>query len=307
MKIIISILIILSMLSISVVSQANFELTEEKMIKALNEVCGYKKTLEIENEDGLKSSTTIDFENVSYTIDTDKDIITLNVEESGKIIISYNLDNPKTPIFTYNGKFTKEMTEEEFFKETANSLWPERILFCMVAKTEGILPEDSAASQSEELFNKYFMKIINIQSNFSDAITSAKLMYDEEINTSNEFVEVVYEKVSETDNEYNIKTTFKVKENADFSKLEGFALKQLKEGTDNEKLEDLENGLSNFISNTISGMQGNEVGQSNTVANFSEIPKTGNEISLEKVLTTIIIMSVIMMSLLSIYNRKRNS
>lgn len=307
MKIIISILIILSMLSISVVSQANFELTEEKMIKALNEVCGYKKTLEIENEDGLKSSTTIDFENVSYTIDTDKDIITLNVEESGKIIITYNLDNPKTPIFTYNGKFTKEMTEEEFFKETANSLWPERILFCMVAKTEGILPEDSAASQSEELFNKYFMKIINIQSNFSDAITSAKLMYDEEINTSNEFVEVVYEKVSETDNEYNIKTTFKVKENADFSKLEGAALKQLKEGTDNEKLEDLENGLSNFISNTISGMQGNEVGQSNTVANFSEIPKTGNEISLEKVLTTIIIMAVIMMSLLSIYNRKRNS
>lgn len=307
MKRIISLLIILAILSISVISKATFELTEEKMIEALNEVCGYKKTLETENEEGLKISTTINFENISYTIDTDKDIITLNVEESGKIIISYNLDSPKAPIFTYDAKFTKEMTEEDFFKETANSLWAERILFCMLAKTEGILPEDSAASQSEELFNKYFMKIINIQSNFSDAITSAKLMYDEEINTSNEFVEVVHEKVSETDNEYNIKTTFKVKGNADFSKLEGAALKQLKEGIDSEMLEDLENGLSNFASNTISGMQENVAGQSNVVANISEIPKTGNEISLVKVLTTIIIMSGIMMVSLSIYNRKRNS
>ena len=97
-----------------------------------------------------------------------------------------------------------------------------------------------------------------------------------------------------TDVEGTLKITLAVNTDKDFSVLDGYAEKFI---------EDLD--ISNKINTNVIS---NGVYQNNNIAaNISKIPQTGNEISLVKILTTIIIMSGIMMISLSIYNRKRNS
>ena len=70
---IITIMVIL--LSISIISNAAIELTEDKLSILLDEVCGYKKTVEVTSEDGKQTaSTTVNFESVTYEIDKNQSI-----------------------------------------------------------------------------------------------------------------------------------------------------------------------------------------------------------------------------------------
>jgi len=333
MKKVISMLIVLIILSMSVVSQAALNLTENELDKALNEVCGYEKTIETKEEDknGKVSTSTLslDFKDFSYSIDKEKNIINLKMGEDGEYVINYNLENTSSPKFIFKLKYTKEMTNEELIEEAGRGFYLNQFLFCVIAKTEGILPEDSFSHDLGKVFDKFFPKMIEMQS--SDTIANAKILYNEDFNLSNDYRKVVYQKESETDNEYVIKSILTINGNADFLKLEGNAknleleseivkeLENAMEGfassiqenvnTNNQsdKVVDMSGELENAMEELASSIQENfkTNEQSNEVANINKIPKTGNGKNLVKALTGVIIVSIMIMVALAIHNRKK--
>lgn len=302
---IITIMVIL--LSISIMSNATLELSEDNLSTLLDEVCGYKKTVEATDEDGGSASITVDFEDCTYTMDKNADNITLNMRQYGEVIVEYNLENVDSIIFTYILSFDNKMSAEDFESEVGSGILAEQLLFSTVAKVEGILPEDSYSYESNENLEMIFKKLIEADTNYSDGVTNAKLMYNGDLNISNEFMELVYEKESETAEKYNVKAVLKINKNADFSKLEGFAKKMLEE----EKLDDWfdislgdleDNTSSNVISNSLENTDNNK--ENNVVANIQKIPQTGNEISFQKILYSVIAIATLLGIGLSIYNKK---
>ena len=294
------------LLSVSIISNATLELTEDNLSALLDEVCGYKKMVEVTSEDGKQtSSTTVDFEGVTYEIDTNQDTITLKMEEetiNGEIVIKYDLNNAKKPKFTYNLAYTKGMTLEEFENEAGKGLLTQQIIFSTVGKSEEILPEDTFGYLMENEFGTLLWNFIDIESTYTDGVTSAKEFYNEKMNLTNEFFEFKYEKESETEEEYHLKATLEIKETADFSKLEGYVAKSLKEGFEDNSTNKDESIPSNKISDSLENKNDNQ--GENVVANIQKIPQTGNEINLKNVLNSVIILAIFLGICLTIYNKK---
>jgi len=297
------------LLSISVISNAALELTEDKLDKLLNEVCGYKKEVTATSEDGKQtSSITVDFKGVTHKVDTNQDTITLKMEIeemiNGEIVIDYDLSDANKPKFTYNLLYKENMTLEEFENELGKGILAQQVLFAIVGNNEGILPEDTYAYLiDDEAFYSLFSKLINIEILYSKGISSAKLIYDGGASDiSNDYMNLIYIKESETSDEYKLKATLEIKEDADFSKLEGYAVKSLKEGfVDNSTNKD-ENIPLNQISNSLENTNNNQ--EKNVVANIQKIPQTGNEISLQNILYSVIVIATLIGISLAVYNKK---
>lgn len=308
-KVLTIITIMVILLSINIISNAALELTEENLSALLDEVCGYEKTIEATSEDGRQTAKkTISIHDFTYEIDTNQDTIKIkiqNEEIDEEIVLNYYLNDVNKPKFIYNLTYTKDMTSEEFGNEALKGFVAEEIIFTTIGKSKGILPEDTAEYIMEKSFNPLFWKLSTLESAADDVINSAKELYGEsgrKLNISDEYMKFEYEKESETAEEYRVKATLEIKETADFSKLEGYAIEKLKEDFAKNSTNKEENIISNQISNSLENTNSNQ--ENNVVANIQKIPQTGNEISLQKILYSVIVIATLLGVCLTVYNKK---
>ena len=102
---------------------------------------------------------------------------------------------------------------------------------------------------------------------------------------------MVIGKANETSDTYTIKTTLTVNNDADFSKLQGYAEK-------NESKTELKPSTNQ---NTIV----NDVKDNNSQANLSEIPRAGGKFGLDNILKIIIICAVLLLVACLLKDRRK--
>lgn len=286
MKKIITILLILLILTIPFVSKAAIEVTEEKLINTVEKI---QKDFEKEGD------------NLKITIDKENNLIVLTDLNTGnKYDMSYNLD--KKPQLSIEIKLTKDMTQEEMMEEYMKIILP-YLGFAMVADIGDIELVDSSmyfmmkileGFNSNEIFDfEEMMQQGGITSDTEIDFEKIKELYGNstEININDELFTFSLKEDKVTDKECILKVTLTVNTDKDFSILDGYAEKVAKEMGFLDNI----NGNNNMVNQN-----------KNVTSNISKIPQTGNEISLVKILTTIIIVCAILMLSLPIYNKKTN-
>ena len=173
-KITIVLTIFFAILAICNFSNATSEITEDRLIEALNEVSGYKKTAT--TDDGRER--TISYEGLTCEIDNEKNIITLKMEDLDKTEVKYDLTNTKEPTFEYVLKYKKTMNYDEFGEEFARGELMQNALVTIASRTQGILIEDAGTYSIEKTFSESRInKLIEASMNFSNAINESKKIY----------------------------------------------------------------------------------------------------------------------------------
>ena len=283
-------LVVLLTLAIPLVSNAAIEVTEEKLVQNIEKL-----------EKEINKTEKI----LQIQIDKEADKIILTDNKGIKYEVKYNLDGNIQ--FTAEVRINLNMAQEEIAREGIKIILPplgflvitdlggqDLIDSCayLIAKfmdglkLDEIFDIENLLEQNGKLSEDDYKKVMSLYEN------STEVTINDELFTFS----ILEEKV--TEQEVVGKTIFTINTTADFSKIEGYAEKFIKELDLENKINI--NGIINKTDNTLNQNK-------NVTANISKIPKTGNEISLVKILTGTIIMSIIMIILLSIYNRKRNS
>lgn len=287
MKKIISIILISIILLIPIVSKAAIEVTEEKLIKTVEK---------------MQQNLDKDAEGFKIKIDKETDKIILTDANGKNYEMTYKLE--EKPEFSVEIKINDKMSQEEITEEVVKIILPP-LGFFMITDMNGTNLVDSLSYLLAKAMDGLKLdeivdidKIIEAGGDTSNSIDYEKIkeLYGDsaEININDELFTFSLKEDMVTEMEGTLKITLAVNTDKDFSILDGYAEKFIGDLDISNKIN------TNVISNGI-------YQKNNITANISKIPQTGNEISLVKVLTTIIIMSGIMMISLSIYNRKRNS
>ena len=284
------------LLSISVISNAAMEITEEKLEASFNKIV---------------ESLGISEETNSYLLDKENDKILMS-EDGVTHEVKYNLEDK--PKFYIDMKFEKSMTEEQAREEHQKpGLTGDGFIF--ISDIIGIDIEDSAI-----YFLSKYMQIIEYKNNknieYVNGIEYAKTFYPDEINflINDEMFTMTVNKKQETDVEYILTAELTVNIDEDFSKLNGYSEQggeeilesfgeafgnmwdEFNSKNDDEKSEGTPVLEENIITNNIE--------KNNVVANIQKIPQTGNEISIENILYSVIAIATLLGVCLTIYNKK---
>ena len=291
-KVLTIITIIVMLLSISIISNAAVEITEEKLEEAFN-----KKLQESEDSTG-------------YSFNKGKDTIIMT--EEGKLYeVKYNLEDE--PKFYIDMKFEKSMTKEDA-EEEIKKAYLSCIGFVLIGDSVGINSEDSLTyfllRYAESIMQYYNQKL-----EYIDGVEYAKTFYPNEINpvVNDELFTLIVNKQQETATEYILTAELTVNKDGDFSKLDGCAEEGIEDFTGQltGELADLWNEISATANDIGSNKEDtlvednyNTNKKNNVVANIQKIPQTGNEISLQKILYSVIVIATLLGVGLSIYNKK---
>ena len=290
-KVLTIITIMVILLSISIVSNAAVEITEEKLEESFN-----KMLQKSEDSSG-------------YSFDKEKDIILLKNEDGTLCELMYDLEGK--PKFYTDMKFEKSMTKEETDKELEKVTAP-AIGFVLTTDIIGISNEDSTMYFFSKYMESSMKNMNNKTAEYTNGIEYAKTFYPDEINfaINDELFTLVVSKQQETETEYILRAELIVNIEKDFSTLTGSAEKNSEEifgqligtmgsGQFTEKFEGLWDELGSVNEN-----EENLEYTNNVVANIQKIPQTGNEISLQKILYSIILIATLLGVCLAIYNKK---
>lgn len=290
MKKIISIAIILMLIIFSITNvYASNTMTKEELEQAIEK---------INNSENMNGRCSLDQNNIIITM------------ENKQNILEYELEgNPK---FTSQIIYTKDMNKEQF-EEKNGELINGVLGFIIVAVHKGIEIDNAVFYSILSTLNSFTeLEKMNTNDSF-DAMQVANDIFGDGIFKEGDLFDITIKKVSSTESEYIVESTYEVKADADFSIIGDYDLEDVIPY--NEILENTQIAQNEFFeSATNEEMALNEMYQwlenselQNSVlqnSGITQIPQTGKTIENIDVLFAILIISVLVLVLYIVYNRK---
>lgn len=287
MKKIISIVIVLMVITFSITNVfASNTITKEDLEQAIEKINNSEDTSEV------------------FSLDENNIIITTEDEE---YTLSYNLEgNPK---FTSQVIYTKDMNAEQFQKKSGELICGV-FGFIIVAVHKGIEIDNavlyavlSTLNISAELGEMY-------TNDPFDAMQVATNIFEDEIFEEGELFDVTIKKISSTESEYIVESTYEVKADRDFSIIGDYDIESYNEILENAQIAQNEFWATatneQILFNETYQWLENSALKNSVLENsgITEIPQTGKKMENLDVLFTILLISVSVLVLYNIYNRK---